>query len=179
MSHPGRPLPVKPLISILAGEQSRGMMQVPELSRFLGPPDLISSWLPFTHSDYYTAEMGPRLARRVLSFLHLADPGALADWKARCLELERRWSWGGRRLVNLDPGYLTRERLVLATGKNYTHRLYLGQGIFGEVTLQFRNRRWAAFPWTYPDYAGEPLQVILTQVRKKYLWQLQSLQGKT
>ena len=89
--------------------------------------------------------------------------------------LERRLSLGGRRLVNLDPGYLARERLVLATGKNYTHRLYVGQGLYEEVTLIYQKGAWQSLPWTYPDYAGPDLLNFLDQARKKYLWQLRTL----
>ncbi len=179
MSVPGKPLPVKPLISILVGDKSLAPLAVAEVSRFLGPPDLISSWLPFTHTDYYSAEMGPGLARRVVAFLHLADPGDLPVWKDCCLAVEKRFSLGGRRLVNLDPGYLARERLVLATGKNYAHRLYLGKGIYGEVTLQFQEKKFTPLPWTYPDYAGEPLLGLLTRIRQKYLWQLRAFREQT
>jgi len=98
---------------------------VRRLAVHLGPPDLVGPWWPFTYTDYYTPEMGPGLGRLLVSFLHLADPAQLANWKVFTNDIEARLSLGGRRVVNLDPGYVAKERLILATGKNFSHRLYL------------------------------------------------------
>lgn len=119
--------------------------------------------------------MGGGLWRCLASFLHLASAGELARWKIFSNSLEKRWSLGGRRLVNLDPGYVARERLVLATGKNFSHRLYLGQGIYGDLTLLAGPEGFQALPWSFPDYTGGPLPELLTLVRRKYLWQLKEL----
>lgn len=175
MSLPHRPVPVKPLVSLIFSQPSLETAVFRELAAFLGPPDLVSAWLPFDQTRYYEPEMGAQLQRRLAVFLHLADPGALSQWKRDTNQLERRFSLGGRRLVNIDPGHLGRERLVLATGKNYTHRLYLGEGIYGEVTLIFQKGGWQTLPWTYPDYAGEALRQFFGQARQKYLWQLRQL----
>ena len=88
---------------------------------------------------------------------------------------QRRAGPDGRRLFNLDPGLLSQERLVLATGKNYTHRLYLGQGIWGDLTLIFQNGGWRAQPWTFPDYAGPELQEHLTRLRVRHKEKLTAL----
>lgn len=168
-------MPVKPLVSVIFAQPHLEAAVFQELAGLLGPPDLVSGWLPFDQTRYYEPEMGGGLQRRVAAFLYLADPGALSCWKQYTNRLETRFSLGGRRWVNIDPGYLARERLVLATGKNYTHRLYLQDGIYGEVTLIFQKGGWQTLPWTYPDYAGEPLRQFLTQARQKYLWQLRQL----
>lgn len=175
MSLPRRPVPVKPLVSVIFAQPNLETAVFRELAMLLGPPDLVSAWLPFDQTRYYEPEMGAGLQRRLAVFLYLADPGALSGWKQQTNLLEDRFSMGGRRLVNIDPGYLARERLVLATGKNYTHRLYLQSGIYGEVTLIFQKGGWQTLPWTYPDYAGEPLRQFFAQARQKYLWQLRQL----
>jgi Domain of unknown function (DUF4416) len=172
MSLPSRPLPVKPLVSLIFSQPDIERAVFQELAGFLGPPDLVSGRLQFDQTRYYSPEMGESLQRRLAVFLHLADPANLCQWKTFTNALERRLSLAGRRLVNLDPGYLARERLVLATGKNYTHRLYLGQGLYGEVTLIYQKGGWQPLPWTYPDYAGPELTDFFDQARKKYLWQL-------
>jgi hypothetical protein len=177
MSLPSRPLPVKPLVSLIFSQPALETVVFQELAGFLGPPDLVSAWLQFHQTKYYEPEMGSNLQRRLAVFLHLADPVDLSQWKTLTNALERRFSLGGRRLVNLDPGYLARERLVLATGKNYTHRLYLGQGLYGEVTLMYQKGNWQVLPWTYPDYASPQLLEFFDQARKKYLWQLRHLPG--
>ena len=172
MSTPGPPLPVKPVVSMLLARQDLSAAVVARLSGHFGPPDLVGPWWPFTDTDYYTPEMGPGLGRLLVSFSHLADPAQLADWKVFTNGLEDRFSLGGRRLVNLDPGYVARERLVLATGKNFSHRLYLGHGIYGDLTLVWGRGAFQTLPWTFPDYARGPLAELLRLVRKKYLWQL-------
>jgi len=131
MSLPSRPLPVKPLVSLIFAQPALEAAVFRCLADILGPPDMVSGWLSFQQTHYYEPEMGPDLQRRLAVFLHLADPVELCHWKAWTNALESRLSLGGRRVVNIDPGYISRERLVLATGKNYTHRLYLGQGLYG------------------------------------------------
>jgi len=175
MSILGRPLPVKPLVSIIFAQPEVEVQLLGELQERFGPADLVSPWLPFTHTSYYAPEMGPVLQRRLMSFLHLAGPGKLPEWKLFTVNLEGRYSLGARRLVNIDPGYLARERLVLATGKNYVHRLYLDQGIYGDLTLIYHQGQFQPLPWTYPDYASSRLGDFLYLVRKKYLWQLRTL----
>lgn len=176
MSDPKPSLPVKPVASII---MARGDLSGPVLRRladYFGPPDLVGPWRPFTATAYYEPEMGPHLGRQLAAFLHLADPGQLARWKRFTNHLEAAFSLGGRRLVNLDPGYVAGERLVLATGKNYTHRLYLEQGVYGDLTLLYSKDGFQALPWSYPDYATGELPALLALIRRKYLWQLKSFQ---
>ncbi len=175
MSLPGPILPVKPVVSMLLARQDLIPAVVQRLSRHFGPPDLVGPFWPFTCTDYYTQEMGPGLERLLVSFLHLADPAQLANWKVFTNQIEDRFSLGGRRVVNLDPGYVAKERLILATGKNFSHRVYLGHGIFGDLTLVFGKQAFKPLPWTFPDYARGPLPELLLRVRKKYLWQLKVL----
>jgi hypothetical protein len=175
MSTPGTPAPVKPVVSLLLAREDLGPAVINRLAGFFGPPDLAGPWWPFGATDYYTPEMGPDLGRRLVAFLHLADASQLPAWKIFTNQIEADYTLGGRRLVNLDPGYLTKERLVLGTGKNFSHRLYLGQGIFGDLTLLYHQGRFAPLPWSYPDYSQGELPALLELVRKKYLWQLKAI----
>lgn len=172
------PLPVKPVVSLILAREDLAPAVVSSLAPYFGPPDLVGPWWPFTATAYYTPEMGPTLGRRLVAFLHLANPAGLPHWKLFTHGLEARFSLGGRRLANLDPGYVARERLVLATGKNYSHRLYLDQGIYGDLTLVFARRSFRPLPWSYPDYAQGLLPALLGLVRQKYLWQLKALEGR-
>ena len=174
MSKPKPSLPVKPVVSlIMAADFSEPVIR--RLAEYFGPPDMLGPWVPFTHTEYYDREMGPGLGRRLAVFLPLADPAHLPRWKLFTNRVEDDFRLGGRRLVNLDPGYLGKERLVLATGKNYIHRLYLGEGIYGDLTLIYSKGDFQALPWSYPDYAAGELPALLALIRRKYLWQLQSL----
>ncbi len=174
MSRPAPFWPVKPVVSLMTGRRDLAPRVLAQLGAYFGPPDLVGPWWPFQQTDYYASEMGAGLERCLASFLHLANPEFLPEWKQVTNRLEGALSLGGRRLVNLDIGYVAKERLVLATGKNFRHRLALARGIYGEVTLVAGRGGFAALPWTYPDYAGEPLLRVLNAVREKYLWQLQT-----
>jgi len=168
---------VKPVVSLILARLDLGPEVIRRLAAALGPPDLVGPWWPFTATTYYQPEMGQQLWRGVAAFLHLASPAELPSWKTLTNRLEQDFSLGGRRLVNLDPGYLARERLVLATGKNYQHRLYLDQGIYGDLTLLWSRRGFQPLPWSYPDYLQGPLPALLERVRQRYLWQLKTLGG--
>ncbi|MFZ5448332.1 MAG: DUF4416 family protein [Thermodesulfobacteriota bacterium] len=175
MSTPGPATPVKPVVSLLLAREDLGPALVERLAEYFGPPDLVGPWWPFDITAYYSSEMGSNLGRRLVSFLHLADPAGLADWKVFTNELEQTFSLGERRLANLDPGYVARERLVLATGKNYSHRIYLDQGIYGDLTLLYEQGSFRPLPWSYPDYAQGEMPALLDLVRHKYLWQLKAM----
>jgi len=73
----------------------------------------------------------------------------------------------------LDPGYLEEAKLVLATTKNYQHRLYLGRGIYGEVTLRYTKKSFRSWEWTYPDYKTENYLEVFDCIRKLYLEKVQ------
>ncbi len=175
MSTPGMPLAVKPVASLILARDDLTEPLLRRLAGYFGPVDLVGPLWPFTITNYYAREMGEALGRRLVSFLHLASPAHLPDWKIFATFLEERFSLGGRRLVNLDPGYVARERLVLATGKNYAHRIYLNQEVYGDLTLLYEQGKFQALPWTYLDYAQGSLPELLTLVRQKYLWQLKQL----
>ena len=134
-----------------------------------GAVDLASSWLPFNFTTYYTNEMGVPLFRRLVAFKQLIHQVSLADIKLFTNDLEGDHSIDGKRMVNIDPGYLLHERFVLATGKNYSHRIHIGKGIYADLTLMYTKCRYEPLPWTYPDYASENIMTFLKQVRKKYM----------
>jgi len=129
-----------------------------ETERSFGP-------LPFSWTDYYEREMGGRLKKLYVCFAGPVNRGELPDIKLWTNALEHEYAAGGKRKVNIDPGYLTRDKLVLATTKDFFHRLYLGKGIYGEVTLHFKKGLFRHFSWTYPDYKDERIQDFLIKAR--------------
>jgi hypothetical protein len=92
-------------------------------------------------------------------------------WQA--INLESQWAIDGKRQLNLDPGLITAERLILATGKNYSHRLYLGKGIYGDLTLLFSKGSYQPLPWTYPDYKDEQSIWMFNKIRERYLREIE------
>jgi hypothetical protein len=139
-------------------------------SRF-GPPDFLTEAQPFVYTTYYNREMGTSIQRQVCSFLHTVRAESLPDIKLFTNQLEAQLSLGGKRRINIDPGFLSEERLILATGKNYTHRIYLRNGIYADLTLLFQNGAYEKLPWTYPDYQEPVLLHFLGALRKKLRFQ--------
>lgn len=151
----------------------------PMIESRLGPIDEEIGPLPFDFTDYYDAEMGPGNRRWLWSFERLVDRSQLVSIKLLTNDVEKAYTIDGNRRFNLDPGLLTLENFVLATGKNRAHRIYLGQGIFGDLTLVFRKGSYRALEWTYPDYADSELITILGRLRERYKWELMELQKRT
>ena len=139
--------------------------------------DLESESWPFEQTDYYRVEMGEGIKRRFVFFEELVSVGRLADIKRLTNHLESRICDDtlhphDRRPINLDPGYMTLSKFVLATTKDYSHRIYLDRGIFAEVTLHYANGAWQPYPWTYPDYAAETYHAFFESAREKLKEQL-------
>ena len=112
--------------------------------------------------------MGTPLFRRRLAFKPLIEQLQLAAVKVTTNRLEDQYTRSGRRRVNIDPGYLLYERFVLASGKNFSHRIYIGHRIYADLTLIYQGGAFEKLPWTYPDYADRPILSFLEQVRDKY-----------
>ncbi len=121
--------------------------------------------IPWDYSSYYEEELGRPLKRMFLFFGRI-EPESLAGIKLVTNEVEQRFLTEGRRNINLDPGYLTRSKVVLASTKNYSHRIYLGSGIFAEITLIYREGRYRPHLFTYRDYASEEYAEIFGEARR-------------
>lgn len=140
-----------------------------EIEKQWGPIELASNVFDFVETGFYEASMGNNLKKQFVAFEALMDPSNLPSVKIATNDLElayaQQHSHVEDRPLNLDPGYLTLAKLVLATTKDRDHRLYLSQGIYAEVTLHFQAKKWQKRPWTYPDYQREDFQEFFTQCR--------------
>jgi hypothetical protein len=164
------PLPAQAVLSVLSAEWEQLWPDIrEELAPVFGECDFVSDLLDFSHTAYYDAEMGRPLLRRILAFRDLVAQERLADLKLETVRLEQARSRpDGSRRVNLDPGLLTQERLVLATGKNFPHRIYLGRGIYADLTLVYTRSGWRNQPWTFPDYATPAMHELFFGLRERY-----------
>lgn len=121
-------------------------------------------------TTYYRETMGEGLTKVLWAFAQLQPPERLVDWKLLTNSWEEEFAKQGQseapRPLNLDPGYLTEAKLVLATTKDRDHRIYLRDGIFAEVTLAYRKGDWRSNPWTYPDYQSAEYHTFLTRCRQ-------------
>jgi hypothetical protein len=130
-----------------------------------GEPLLESPVLRWNRSEYYKEEMGWPLSRKFVFFKNLINPETLADIKIRTNEMEDSLSVNGKRLINVDPGYLTLAKIVLASTKNYVHRIYLKKGIYGEVTLYYQDGKFNPHLFTYRDYQEKDSMDIFMHAR--------------
>lgn len=166
-----QPPPVKLMCSIFTADETLLAVVRGALTSLWGPLDYQSELLPFTHTTYYAREFGENLLRQIVAFANLIPRERLADVKRATNELETTWAAAGRRRVNLDPGYVALDKLVLATTKDYSHRIYLGQGIYAEVTLKYRQGAFQPWEWTYPDYASPRYLQVCNEIRAIYAQQ--------
>jgi hypothetical protein len=178
MWHPKSPQPVKLLVGILAANEACLAQAREALPDALGPVDLASDIWPFDQTGYYAKQMGTEILRQFVTLEHLIDPGTLADIKHRTNQIEQTLAQTLKspfpRPVNLDPGVIEPSKLVLATTKNYSHRIYIGKKMYAEVTLVFDKGDWRPLPYTYPDYRLPSYASFLSQVRETLLRQLKS-----
>lgn len=130
---------------------------------------LVSNAFAFSETDYYASTMGADLKKQFLAAEQLIDPGSLVAIKLETNAWEAEYASLARhpeaRPLNLDPGYITPAKLVLASTKDHAHRIYLRDGIYAEVTLAYRSKRWQALEWTYPDYRRDDYQAFFTKCR--------------
>jgi hypothetical protein len=173
------PKPVKLFVAILYPEREILESVKPALREHFGEIEWESPHLPFTHTDYYRS-IGEKLTRVFLVFEPLIDPGQLADIKITTNQIEAQTGGGGKeRRINLDPGYFDGGKIVLATTKNFSHRVYIGKGIYAEATIKWEKGAFRPFEYTYPDYASEAYQPILLKIRELYRKSLAERESST
>jgi len=169
--------PVKFICGIIASEEHVFEKGEEHLVLHYGSLDYASPLLRFNFTDYYEKQMGKNLKRKFLSFAELLPPEKLSEIKLRTNELEeeiKKELKTTRRIVNLDPGYLTPSALIMATAKDFAHRIPLKQGIYAHLELLFGKKDVRTLSWTYPDYKTEEYQSFFREVRRIYLSQLRA-----
>jgi hypothetical protein len=180
MAQPKPFAPVKLVCGVIFGDDALYSRAKNLLVEAYGPHDLESPAFDFDLTDYYEKEMGPGLKRRFMSFVRLTGPDRLAGIKIETNGLEDRIRVeAGKtfRLVNIDPGYLRASALVMATAKDFSHRIPLEQGIYAHLELLFTKTDARFLEWTYPDFRRDGCKRFFLDVRKTFLTQLKSLGG--
>jgi hypothetical protein len=175
------PKPVKLIIGILAADHKCVYTAADILADKFGRIDFTSDIWPFDKTDYYKDQTGSRILRQFISIEKLIDPGKLAKIKHKTNRLEQKLAKTLAlplpRPVNLDPGIIEPSKLVLATTKNYSHRIYIGSKMYAEVTLIFDKGRWCPLDHTYPDYRQQCYFDFIEKVRDRLLEQLKKYQS--
>ena len=158
---------VKRITGILYPDDELLVWTAGRLAEIWGEPEIVSSPVPFDKTNYYD-DISPNLTRIFLCFPGLVSAGGLADWKHEAITIEAM-SRQPVRAVNIDPGYVDGARLVLASTKDHAHRIYLRDGIFAEVTMRYRFKKWQAFDYTFPDFASGVYDDFLSCARGLWL----------
>lgn len=161
-------LPVKLVASILYKDPDILLRAIDRLVLLYGQLDEPSASLAFSHTDYYSKEMGAPLKRRLICFESLHPVESISSVKSDTNEIESFFQQKGKRQVNIDPGYLTHAKLVLMSTKDHVHRVYVKNGIYAECTLRFEHGDFLPWSWTYPDYATDEIRSYFKKVREKY-----------
>ena len=173
------PKEVKLIIGILAADSSCLESAIQSIEETFGSVDLTSEIWPFTQTDYYKDQTGPHIAKQFVSIEKLIDPGELAQIKHKTNQIEQTQAdllrssgvvWP--RPINLDPGIIEPSKLVLASTKNFSHRIYIGEQMYAEVTLVFNKGKWESFPYTFPDYKQLRYLEFFNKVRTRLVEQL-------
>lgn len=164
-----KPYQVKLVIGMLAKSQKLFDITEEFFIKEFGGIDYESPIIPFRYTDYYKKEMGGPLKRKFISFSNAISPEKIIEIKLLANSIEEKLSKDNKRMVNIDPGYITDAKLVLATTKDYFHRIYLDRGIYAEVTLVWRRHSFEPFEWTYPDYRSKEYINILNTIRNNYM----------
>ena len=141
-----------------------------------GDAELRSGSFSFNDTDYYREEMGADILREYIVFSKLIDPGALAEIKLFTNKVEADFADKalGARRVNIDPGLISPAKIMLATTKDYAHRVPLARGIYCEVTLSFKEKSFGPLAWTYPDYKRQLTIDFFNKARNIYMEQLKA-----
>jgi len=179
---------VKLFIGMLSNENLLFDELKEKLKEIFGPLDIESPVWEWEHTNYYSKEMGEGLKRKFIFFQKLINPESIAEIKLKTIELERQYlnpplsplsksdrldyeggqrEVGGRK-INLDPGYLDSAKVVLVSTKDFSHRIYLGKGIYGEVTLIYSGKDYQILPYTYPDFRTQEYLELFKEAREMY-----------
>jgi hypothetical protein len=172
------PKPVKLIVGILAADRQCLHTAIEAIEAKFGKSDFVSDVWPFEQTSYYKDETGEHILRQFVSTERLIDPGKLAKIKHITNKLEQKLAAKSAlplpRPINLDPGIIEPSKLILATTKNYSHRIYIGKKMYAEVTLLFDKGRWRPLNHTYPDYRQQCYFDFFDKVRKRLVEQLKS-----
>jgi hypothetical protein len=153
-----------PIAGILTSEKELRDEVIGLLEPHFGSADIIGEWMPFGHTNYYEDEMGPRLARSFVAFEKLVEEHFAASFKKIATDIEDALSVDGRRRVNIDPGFISSNKLVLVSGKYGGNKIALAQGVWADMLLWY-NKGWTAMPWAFPDFRNGELFPLFMKMR--------------
>ena len=143
-----------------------------DLERRFGRVEFETSGIPCSNAKRYREEMGDNLHRRFFSFERTVNRAALAELKSACMKIEPRYADQVHdflfRTVNIDPGILTPENLVMASHVQYNHRVYMGNKVFAELALVWAKGKFMRLPWTNRDFCHDEAVDFFERIRNGF-----------
>ena len=168
MSQPEKIAPAKLFLGLIFVNKSVLNTLKERVTKEFGPIDFESEIFNFsTPTHYYESEMGAPLKRMFLSFKNLIDPSKITFAKNRCAEIENEFSKEKRRRVNIDPGYIDFNKVVLASFKYGSRKIYIGDGVFADLTLFYEKGTFESLPWSFPDFKDGRYRKTLLEIRER------------
>lgn len=173
----GKPQPVQLVMGVIF-RYDRDLDEVASrLTGEMGEIDARSEAFEFDVTDYYEDEMGPGLRRVFLSFKNLIDPGDIVDIKLTAVRLEDDMSREGKRKVNLDPGYMDFNKLILVSAKFLAQKIYLAKGVYADPTIYY-DKGWKDYEWAFPDFRSRRYNDFFSEVRKLYKEKMRNMEKR-
>ena len=173
-----KPEPVKLIIGILAADEQCLAVAVEAVTAQFGKADMKSEIWPFDQTEYYKDQAGENIVKQFVCIEKLIDPGELAAIKLKANEIEQDLAQKPNtdlpRPINLDPGIMEPSKLVLASTKNFSHRIYIGQNIYAELTLTYQKGNWHAYDYTFPDHKLPRYHAFFSKVRQRLVEQIRN-----
>jgi len=165
---PKEPDPVKLFVGILYSDTAILTKALEMLQERYGEIDYRSPSFEFDITDYYVPEMGKPIYRLFVSFERFINPKEIARIKVETNTVEDRLAVGGKRKVNLDPGYMDYDKVVLASAKYNGQKIYLDHGIWADLTLHYEKKTFHPYPWSFPDFKQGMYDEVFLEIRKRY-----------
>lgn len=166
--NPTEPDPVKLFVGILYSDANLMQHAIARLQEEFGRIDYKSPEFDFDVSDYYRDEMGWPILRKFVSHFELIDPKEIAPIKIACNFIEDELAVEGNRKVNLDPGYMDYNKVILASAKYNSQKIYLDLGIYADPTLWYENGEFQPYPYSFPDFKTKQYQQVFLHIRALY-----------
>ncbi len=156
----------KLFFSIFSSDKELISKIIYSLSAHYGEIDFETPFLPFNQTRYYEKEFGDNLERKIFSVKKIINPLEAINIKIECMEMEEKGSEWGKRKFNIDPGYVELSHVILTTRKPYSHRIYVGKGVFADLTLIYKKEEgFVPLNWTYPDYGSQQYRDFFNKIR--------------
>jgi hypothetical protein len=176
MGAPGTPQPVQLVMGVIYGDETDLVPLESRLAEEVGEIEARSAAFDFDATDYYEDEMGPHLKRVFYGFRNLIDPADIVDIKLTAVKIEEDMSREGKRTVNLDPGYMDFNKVILVSAKFLAQKVYLTKGVYADPTIYY-DKGWKVYDWAFPDFESGRYNDFFSEVRKSYKTKIRKTGG--